>query len=88
MVRVKDWKSLGYGFKSHFRQYNFIMIIIGTKLLIVDNSGGKIAKCIRIIEKGKKKFASVGNTILVSLVKFINKKKVKKSYLHRFNYWN
>jgi large subunit ribosomal protein L14 len=73
---------LGYGFKSHFRQYNFIMIIIGTKLLIVDNSGGKIAKCIRIIEKGKKKFASVGNTILVSLVKFINKKKVKKRVIY------
>ena len=56
------------------------MIIIGTKLNIVDNSGGKIAKCIKVINK--KKTASIGNIILVSLKKFLNRRKVKKRVIY------
>ena len=57
------------------------MIIIGSKLIVVDNSGGFIAKCIRIIKKGKK-IGSIGDTILVTLIKFINKRKVKKRVIY------
>jgi large subunit ribosomal protein L14 len=56
------------------------MIIIGTRLKVVDNSGGKIAKCIKII--GKKKIAYVGNIILLSLKKFINRKKINKRIIY------
>ena len=56
------------------------MIIIGTKLNIVDNSGGKIAKCIKVIKK--KKTASIGSIILVSLKKFLNRRKVKKRVIY------
>ena len=57
------------------------MVIIGTKLLIVDNCGAKLAKCIKIIGKDKKT-ASIGNIILITLRKFINKKKVKKRVIY------
>ena len=56
------------------------MIIIGTKLKISDNSGAKIAKCIKIIKK--KKYISIGNIILVCLKKFFNRKKVKKRIIY------
>jgi large subunit ribosomal protein L14 len=56
------------------------MIIIGTRLKVVDNSGGKIAKCIKII--GKTKTAYVGNIILLSLKKFINRKKINKRIIY------
>jgi ribosomal protein L14 len=56
------------------------MIIVGTKLNIVDNSGGKIAKCIKI--KSKKNKASIGNIILVSLKKFLNRRKVNKRIIY------
>lgn len=56
------------------------MIIIGTNLNIVDNSGGKIAKCIKVISK--KKTASIGNIVLVSLKKFLNRRKVKKRVIY------
>lgn len=56
------------------------MIIIGTRLKVVDNSGGKIAQCIKII--GKKKIAYVGNIILLSLNKFINRKKINKRIIY------
>ena len=56
------------------------MIIIGTKLNISDNSGAKIAKCIKIINK--KKYISIGNILLVSLKKFFNRKKIKKRIIY------
>ena len=58
------------------------MIIIGTNLRIVDNSGAKIAKCIKVIGKGNKKIAHVGNIILVTLKKFVARQKIKKSIIY------
>ena len=52
------------------------MIKIGTKLNIIDNSGAKLAKCIKLM--GKQKISIVGNLILITLLKFTNSKKVKK----------
>jgi large subunit ribosomal protein L14 len=52
------------------------MIKIGTKLIVVDNSGAKLAKCIKLM--GKQKISTVGNIISVTLLKFKNSKKVKK----------
>jgi len=56
------------------------MIILGTKLNVVDNSGSKIAKCIKVLNK--KKAATIGSIILVSLKKFANRRKVKKRIIY------
>ena len=56
------------------------MVIIGTKLTVVDNSGGKLAKCIVI--KSKQKNATIGNLILVTLKIFFNKKKLEKRIIY------
>jgi len=58
------------------------MIKIGTKLTVSDNSGGKLAKCIKIIEKGNQKTGIIGNMILLTLIKFVNKIKVKKRVIY------
>jgi large subunit ribosomal protein L14 len=58
------------------------MVIIGTNLTVLDNSGFKIAKCISVINKGNIKIASIGNIILVTLVRYITKKKIKKRTIY------
>jgi large subunit ribosomal protein L14 len=58
------------------------MIFPKTILKSADNSGAKYVKCLRILEtkssKGKKKFAIVGDIILISVRICESKKKVKK----------
>ena len=54
------------------------MIQVESQLKIVDNSGGKWAKCILVGKKGKTPVATVGMLILVVLKKISNQKKVKK----------
>ena len=56
------------------------MIRIGTKLIVVDNSGAKLAKCIKLM--GKQKISFVGNLILVTLFNFTNSKKIKKRTIY------
>jgi large subunit ribosomal protein L14 len=58
------------------------MIKIKTKLKVIDNSGAKFAKCIKIIGKGKKKTAKIITFILVTLQHFINRKKVQKRIIY------
>jgi large subunit ribosomal protein L14 len=50
------------------------MIQKGTYLNVVDNSGAKLACCIHVYDGYKKKYAKVGDKILVS-VKSLRKKK-------------
>lgn len=51
-------------------------------LKVVDNSGAKYARCLRVLRTtssyGKKKYASVGDLVLVSVRFCIPRKKVKK----------
>ena len=54
------------------------MIQVESQLKVVDNSGGKWAKCILVGKKGKKPTATIGMLILVVLKKISNQKKVKK----------
>jgi len=56
------------------------MLIKESNLKVVDNSGAKLARCIKIA--GKKKVAGVGDIILVTLRNFFNRKKVKKRALY------
>ena len=66
------------------------MIKNSTKLKVIDNSGGKIARCIDVV--GKKKIAYVGNLLVITLHKCIHKKKVKKRCIYfglivNIKYW-
>ena len=38
-----------------------------TKLKVADNSGAKIVQCIKVLGGSRKKFASIGDTIVVSV---------------------
>jgi large subunit ribosomal protein L14 len=56
-------------------------------LKVSDNSGAKEVKCIKVLGGFKKKYASVGNTIIVSVQKLRNKlkknSKVKKKDIYK-----
>jgi ribosomal protein L14 len=58
------------------------MIGPSSKVVIVDNSGGRIGRCITVIKKTNVKIGSIGDIILLSLIKFISKKKVKKKVMY------
>jgi len=63
------------------------MIQIGTTLNVIDNSGAKKAYCIKIIQGYKKRYARLGEIILV-VIKTLRKRrrllsKVKKGELYR-----
>lgn len=57
------------------------MIIVGSNLKVIDNSGAKIVGCIRILNKSNKKLAKIGDYLVVSvksLKRNLPKKKVTK----------
>jgi large subunit ribosomal protein L14 len=51
------------------------MIQTQTLLKVSDNSGAKIAKCIKVLGGFKKKYAKLGDIIIVSIQKLRNKSK-------------
>lgn len=59
-----------------------IMIQVGTKVKVNDNSGAKIASCIKILNGYKRRYAFVGDLIVVSIQSLRSKRrsqsKVKK----------
>jgi large subunit ribosomal protein L14 len=63
------------------------MIQQQTILKVSDNSGAKAVKCIKVLNGFKKKYAIVGDTIVVSVQKLRNKlkknSKVKKKSIYR-----
>lgn len=52
------------------------MIHVGQRILVIDNTGAKFAKCLRVYKN--QKFAKLGELIYVSIKKVIPNKKVKK----------
>ena len=54
------------------------MIQAETKLTAADNSGAKILYCIKILGGSKRRYASVGDIIVVSVKEAIPNAKVKK----------
>jgi large subunit ribosomal protein L14 len=63
------------------------MIQQKTILKVFDNSGAKTVRCIKVLGGLKKKYASLGDTIVVSVQKLRNKSKktskVKKKEVYR-----
>lgn len=54
------------------------MIKVRTRLTIVDNSGVKKVMCIRVLGSSKKKYASIGDVIKVSVKDVIPTSKIRK----------
>ncbi|MCB1119163.1 MAG: 50S ribosomal protein L14 [Chlamydiia bacterium] len=59
------------------------MIRQETKLKVADNSGAKKAKCIKVLGGSRRKFASVGDIIIVSLQEVLPDSPVKKGDVHK-----
>ena len=59
------------------------MIHMQTKLEVADNSGARRIQCIKVLGGSKRKFASVGDLIVVSVKEAIPRGKVKKGEIHR-----
>jgi len=58
------------------------MIQVETKLDVADNSGAKIVKCIKVLGGSKKRYATVGDLIVVSVQEAIPHSKVKKGEIY------
>jgi large subunit ribosomal protein L14 len=59
------------------------MIQTGSNLDVADNSGAKCVQCIKVLGGSKRKVASVGDVIVVSIKEAIPRGKVKKGDVHR-----
>ena len=54
------------------------MIQVESKLNVADNSGAKTVQCIKVLGGSKRRFATVGDVIVVSVKEAIPNSKVKK----------
>ena len=59
------------------------MIQIQTELNVADNTGAKIVECIKVLGGSKRRYASVGDIIVVSVKDAIPSGKVKKGSVHK-----
>ncbi len=59
------------------------MIIVESNLDVADNSGAKRVQCIKVLGGSKRKTASVGDVIVVSVKDAIPRGKVKKGDVHQ-----
>ena len=59
------------------------MIQMQSNLDVADNSGAKRVQCIKVLGGSKRRFASVGDVIVVSVKEAQPRTKVKKGDVHR-----
>ena len=59
------------------------MIQMQTNLDVADNSGAKRVMCIKVLGGSKRKYASVGDIIVVSIKEAAPRGRVKKGDVHR-----
>ena len=59
------------------------MIQSETKLNVADNTGAKVVECIKVLGGSKRRYASVGDNIVVSVKDAIPNGKVKKGSVHK-----
>ena len=59
------------------------MIQVQTELMVADNTGAKKVECIKVLGGSKRRYASIGDIIKVSVKEAIPKGKVKKGSVHK-----
>ena len=58
------------------------MIQIQTELMVADNTGARRVECIKVLGGSKRRYAGVGDIIVISVKDAIPKGKVKKGSVH------
>lgn len=59
------------------------MIQVQTKLEVADNSGARSVQCIRVLGGSRRRSATIGDVIVVSIKEAIPRGRVKKGDVHR-----
>ena len=59
------------------------MIQVQTELSVADNTGARVVECIKVLGGSKRRTASVGDQIVVSVKDAIPNGKVKKGEVHK-----
>ena len=59
------------------------MIQVQTELLVADNTGAKKIECIKVLGGSKRRYATVGDSIVVAVKEAIANGKVKKGSVHK-----
>ena len=59
------------------------MIQQQTELLVADNTGARRVECIKVLGGSKRRYASIGDTIVITVKDAIPKGKVKKGSVHK-----
>ena len=59
------------------------MIQVESRLDVADNSGAKKVLCIKVLGGSKRRYASVGDVIVISIKDAMPRGKVKKGDIHR-----
>ena len=59
------------------------MIQVQTELLVADNTGAKKIECIKVLGGSKRRYAGIGDTIVIAVKEAIPKGKVKKGSVHK-----
>lgn len=54
-----------------------------SKLIVADNSGAKLVKCIKVLGGTRRRYASVGDVIVVSVKKALPRGQVKNKTIQR-----
>ena len=59
------------------------MIQVQTELNVADNTGAKTVECIKVLGGSKRRYASIGDSIVVSVKDAIPDGKIKKGTVHK-----
>ncbi|ACH93432.1 MULTISPECIES: 50S ribosomal protein L14 [Borrelia] len=59
------------------------MVQMQTYLTVADNTGGKIAQCIKVLGGSKRRYAKVGDIIVIAVKQAIPNSPVKKGDVHK-----
>ena len=59
------------------------MIGVQTELQVADNTGAKRIECIKVLGGSKRRYASIGDTIVIAVKEAMPKGKVKKGSVHK-----
>ena len=79
MAATQNYREVGVGLTgTTFVGWIFPMIQMQTILNVADNSGAKKVACIKVLGGSKRRYAGVGDIIVVSVKEAIPNAKVKK----------
>jgi large subunit ribosomal protein L14 len=59
------------------------MISLLTKVHIIDNSGGVLGRCIKVLKPHNRKHANIGDLIVISILKTIPSSKIRKGDVYK-----